>query len=272
MISRSSDTDSFRNLSFEQYYFDKISKLTAEDRKLLPDKILKKISGKKGTMVRERFETKAKIFSVLNTRFAIIFWEGDMSDEDANSIFRSKYTHAQWEDAQRLIFDKNVFIIGDKSWSEWMMLSEFYFDTPYYTLTRKLKAPQSQSSKTSVTKIIDDNKTFFRSIYSMLMKYDNMGAYLKTYNLTKSELHILFCMFNQHKPMVGTDLQAIDGLKMSRIYKLLKQLVEKGLIENERMRSTSNPISNKGEHYILTGKGYIVLGEITHRLFKDSEI
>ena len=272
MYDRSSDSDSFRNLSFEQYFFDKLSKITAEDRKLLPDKVLKKVSGKKGTVVRERFETKAKILSVLNTRFAIVFWEGDISDEEASAIFKSKYSHAQWEEAQRLIFDKNVFIVGDKSWSEWMMLSEFYFDTPYYTLTRKLKAPQSQSSKTSVTKIIDDNKGFFRSIYSMLMKYENMAAYLKTYNLTKSELHILFAMFNQHSPMVATDLQAIDGLKVSSIYKLLKPLAAKGLIENERMRSTSNPISNKGEHYILTGKGYIVLSEITHRLFKDSEI
>lgn len=266
-----SDTERYRNLPFEQYFFDSIAKITPQQKALLPDKLIKKLSSHKRMLVKERFETKAKILAAIGKRFAFVIWDGEVSDDDAKGIFKRSHKLYEWEEAQESILEKNMFIAGDKSFYEWMMLSEFYFDSAHYTVTRKLKAPTSAVSRGSITKIMDENRLFFRSIYTMLMSFEYANLYLKNYKLSMDELKVLFTMFNLNVPLSANKLR-IDGIKHSKMATFLKSLSEKGFIDSERLKSSDSSVASTAVHYIISGKGYLVLGEITQRLFNKTDI
>ena len=46
----------------------------------------------------------------------------------------------------------------------------------------------------------------------------------------------------------------------------------KKLIEGDRMRTMDNNNASKADYFIMTAKSYLLLGEITERLFKHTEI
>lgn len=274
MIHRGAN-EVFRSLQFEQYYLDKLRNVSPEMRVLLPSEIIKKLSKTTPQKVRETLDTKIKILTALGTHSAIIFWEGEVNECEANDIFkRWKYGFSEWKKAEETILEKNIYIVGDKNFSEWMMLTNFYFDTAYYTVTRKLKAPTSKLSETSVTQIINENKVFFRSIYTMMMKYDSIDAHLKNLGINKQELQLLFQLFIENKPMCGADFKDRDGVpyRTLTIKKILLTMEGKQLIEGDRMRTMDNNNASKADYFIMTAKSYLLLGEITERLFKHTEI
>lgn len=266
--------DNFRNLNFEQYFFDKIKNLTAHEKNMLPEFAHKLVGmGRKGVNT-QKLERKLMALCATNVKFAFVIWDDTITDADANKIFRETYSFDQWCDAEKKIIGKNLFILGSQSFSRWMMLSQFFFDNPYYLLAHNLRTPKAYNGNTNGAKLLEDNRLFFRSIYGVLAKFDGCDEYLKTYDLTKTKLFIMFHLFSSDKPLGFTGFKEAPGVQVrhTHIIKLLKDLHIQGYLDCQHLTGKDKLGTTDGKYYYLSGRGFVVLSEITQRLFKGTEL
>lgn len=112
--------------------------------------------------------------------------------------------------------------------------------------------------------LLAQEKTFVNVIFTGAMFYTQINIFFKKYNLTEPQYNVLRVLRGSHpKKMLTSDLQSRLLHKSSNATRLLKKIIDKGLII-----STQCKVDKRQYHQLLTPKGLALLTEIDPHLEK----